>query len=991
MTPGALGGTRPVGQAAALPAPVPAPRATYRLQLHQDFGFDAARAVLPYLQRLGISHVYCSPIARARPGSRHGYDVVDPAQISMELGGSEGFFQFARAAHALGLRLLLDQVPNHMGVFGADNAWWMDVLAHGQASAYARFFDIDWQPPNPVLAGKLQEPVLGEAYGEVLARGELRLSWDAGDGRLALQYHEHRFPLDPRSHAGLLQAAADDPQLSADGRQRLQQLAQEGLRLRPRSGGAIPRPRSDRGRGWPRRVAEALRAPELAGALGRVLDAINGEAGQVRLHALHEAQAYRLAHWRMAADEVNYRRFFDVNDLAALRIEDEAVFEAVQGQALDLAAQGWVDGLRIDHPDGLLDPAGYFARLQQGWTQRLQARTDADAAPCAPPRGRALYLVAEKIVAAHEEVPRDWAVHGSTGYRFANLVNGLFVERRHAARMERIWRDFGDAMQSYDDMVRQGKGLAARQTMAAQLNRLTHALQRIALQDLRTRDYSFNTLREALAEVAVAMPVYRTYVVQRASAQDRQFIDWAVAQARRQAPRLPPALFDFLRRCLLLEWPQTVDVAPDTCRAFAMAFQQFCAPVAAKGIEDTALYRYHRLVSLNEVGGDPAVFGIGATAFHGASRDRQARWPYTMLATSTHDSKRSEDVRNRINVLSEEPAAWRLALRRWRTQTRSWRREVDGALAPSAAALVLLQQTLLGTLPAEGLSAHTLAAYRQRIQAYMLKAAREARLQTNWVAPNAAYEDALRQLIGGVLGRVDGNPVLADLQARAARIAWFGALNSLAMTVLKFTSPGVPDLYQGTELIDLSLVDPDNRRPVDFALRERCLAELEADLVALDLQDRLAALAMSPTDGRLKLWLAWRLLALRQSEPELFQRGRYTVLRVQGPRRRHVVAFARQTKAATLLVVVGRKFAGLGAAPGTMPVGAAAWQGTQVRWPEGLGTQQRRGFDVLSHQESTVGPGPLPLERLFVHVPAAVVLVRTPGPEAATITATLSR
>ncbi|HMO48887.1 MAG TPA: malto-oligosyltrehalose synthase [Rubrivivax sp.] len=957
----------------ATPRPV-IPRATYRLQLHRDFGFDAARALLPYLQRLGVSHVYCSPIMRARPGSRHGYDVVDHAQINPELGGMAGFAAFAEAARALGLGLLLDQVPNHMGVFGADNGWWQDVLEHGPASQFAAYFDIDWQPPNPALHGKLLLPVLGDAYGEVLDRGEIQLRCEAEAGTLTLHYYEHRFPLDPASYALALQAAAQRGAGTAA--VALRALASECRALPPRhapvEAAAAPVPaRRDSCRRMQQRLARLLqRDRHAAAALHGAVAEINGEAGRDRLHALHELQAYRLADWRMAADEINYRRFFDINELAAVRVEDERVFEAVQGLVLDLAAQGRVDGLRIDHPDGLLDPAAYFGRLQLGLARRLGGDTGA----------RPLYLVVEKIVAAHEELPRDWAVHGTTGYRFSNLVNGLFVERRNRQRMERIWRDFGGDSEGYERIVPRCKRSVARGAMAAQLTTLTQALQRIALADRRTRDYGVHMLRDALAEVAAAMPVYRSYVVAQASAQDRQFIDWAVAQARRRSHALAPALFDFVRQCLLAQaLPGAGAEQAGRVRAFAMAFQQFCAPVAAKGIEDTAFYRYHRLVSLNEVGGDPASFGVSASAFHGANRDRQRHWPHTMLATSTHDHKRSEDVRCRIDVLSEVPAAWRLAMRRWKTQTRSWRVLVDGALAPSGADLMLLHQTLLGTLPAEGLDARSLPAYRERIEAYMLKAAREAKLHTDWIGPETDYEAALLGTVRGLLGRLDGNPVLADLQARARRIAWFGAWNSLAMTVLKCSAPGVPDLYQGSELIELSLVDPDNRRPVDYALRRRLLDELEALRAGGGLPTALAAMAQKPEDGRLKLWLAWRLLALRREQPALFRDGAYVALRVLGDKRRHALAFARRTPQATLLVAVARKFAQLGGEPGTPPVGAALWAGTEVRRPDWLPRGPLRAVELFSEREVEIGAGALPLAERFADLPLAALWL--PGDE----------
>lgn len=959
------------------------PRATYRLQLHRDFGFDAARALLPYLQRLGISHVYCSPIAKARAGSTHGYDVVDAAQINPELGGRDGFIALASAARELGLGLVLDQVPNHMGVFGADNAWWQDVLEHGPASYYAGFFDIDWQPPNLALSGKLLLPVLGEAYGEVLERGEITLRCDGAGGTLALHYHAHRFALDPRSYAPVLEAAR---------RRDLHALAGEFLALPPRDGSDGDE-RATACRGLQRRLAASLQAHDAAAALAAAVAAINDEPGRERLHALHEAQAWRLADWRMAADEVNYRRFFDVNDLAALRIEDERVFEAVQGLGLDLAAAGWVDGLRIDHPDGLRDPAGYFRRLQRGYARRAGADVH---------RAKPLYVVAEKIVAAHEEMPRDWALHGSTGYRFSQLVNGLFVERRSAQRMERIWRDFSAQAAPYAEIEHRCKRLVAHAALGAQLTTLTQALQRIALTDRRTRDWGFNTLRTALAEVAAAMPVYRTYIVDQASPQDRRFIDWAVAQARARALTLPPKLFDFVRCCLLGQ-PSAgddavaasatsattaataatapIEAAQAAQRArlldFALRFQQFCAPLAAKGIEDTAFYRYHRLVSLNEVGGDPASFGVSASAFHGASKDRLAHWPHTLLATSTHDHKRSEDVRCRIDVLSEEPAAWRWMLRRWKTQTRSWRRSVDGADAPCAADLMLLLQTLLGTWPAEGLDDASLGAYRERIEAYMVKAAREAKQHTRWVDPNLPYEAALLAVVRGALGHVDGNPVLADLQLRAQRLAWFGALNGLSMTLLKLCSPGVPDFYQGSELIELSLVDPDNRRAVDFALRQRWLAEQQLGGAAPQEWLSLAADARALLDGRLKLWLIWRLLALRRSQAALFSQGRYVPLRVLGSRRRHAIGFARCAPGLLLIVAVARKFVGLGVAPGALPLGEAVWADTGLRRPPPLHEAALRATDVLSGRSIALPPGPIALAQCFSQLPVAALLVQT--------------
>jgi (1->4)-alpha-D-glucan 1-alpha-D-glucosylmutase len=953
------------------------PRATYRLQLHQGFDFEAARAVLPYLHRLGISHIYCSPITRARSGSLHGYDVVDHALISPELGGRAGFERFAAAAKALGMGLLLDQVPNHMGVFGADNAWWMDVLENGVASEYAAYFDIDWRPPNAALHRKLLVPVLGDSYGHVLDSGEIQLVFDAAAGALVLQYHEHRFPLDPGTYPGVLRGAGLRCGEWTEVRRLLEDLAGAFAAVPPRDADdtqAIAR--REFVRELQARLAQSATADRSVGAaLAAHVAALNDPAARDQLDLLHEAQAYRLSHWRLAADEINYRRFFDVNALAALRVEDERVFDAVQGMALDLAASGMVDGLRIDHPDGLLDPAAYFTNIQQAYMRRVGNAGAQDGQDIAAPL---LYVLAEKIVASHEEVPRTWALHGTTGYEFAVLVNGLLVERRNAKSMERTWRVFtgaSDSSTDYAEIVQVCKRLVARGALASQLTVLAHALQRIALADRRTRDYGFNSLRDAIAEVAAAMPVYRTYVVHQASAQDRRFIDWAISQAAKRGDAGDAGLFDFLRSCLLMLPPAAAPASTvEAVRQFALRFQQFCAPVAAKGVEDTAFYRYHRLVSLNDVGGDPGIFGVSASAFHHANATRAAQWPHTMLATSTHDNKRAEDVRCRVDVLSEMPGAWRLAQRRWKVATRTWRSEVAGAVAPSMADQFLLHQTLLGTLPADGLAPDEIAAYRERIGQYMLKAAREAKVHTSWSQPDLAYEAALQAFVLGLLGRVDGNPVLAELQSRASGIAWFGALNSLAMTVLKLTCPGVPDLYQGTELLDLSLVDPDNRRPVDYVLRERMLAGLELVLASDDVASAVGRLALAPAHGRIKLWLIWRLLSLRRAHANLFRCGQYVPLKVRGARRHHVVAYARRSGNGALLVIVARKFVALQAPPGCLPVGPEVWGDTQVLRPSWL-PPLCEGTDVLTLSRKRLGTAAIGLGDVCQQLPVAVIFI----------------
>jgi (1->4)-alpha-D-glucan 1-alpha-D-glucosylmutase len=938
------------------------PRATYRLQLHHGFTFDAAARVLPYLARLGVSHVYCSPITRARAGSLHGYDVVAHDEINPELGGRAGFDRFAAALRTHGLGLLVDLVPNHMGVFGADNEWWSDVLENGPASLYAQHFDIDWHPLDRALDGKVLLPVLGDHYGHVLDRGELRVVFEADRGGFSVRYHEHRFALDVRDYAVLLRRV--EP---ADGalREVLSEIAAGFSALPPRDGVDTPDAMASRAREKERLKARLARLACDNGSLARSIDDALGSLNEPQaLHPLLEAQAWRLAYWRVASDEINYRRFFDINALAALRLERRAVFEATQSLALELAAAGLADGLRIDHPDGLRDPAQYFRRLQQGYARR--AGLILSEAPGQRP-ARPLYLVAEKIAAAHEDVPESWSLHGTTGYRFASVVNGLFVDTSALSKFDRIWRGFTKDGASFEEHVYAGKRAIMRSALASELTVLATELLRIARADRHTRDYTFNTLRQALAEAAACMPVYRTYIIDAPSVQDRRYIDWAVAQARRRSPAADASIFDFVRRSMLGE---AVEGAPPALREqtlrWAVRFQQFSAPVAAKGVEDTAFYRYSRLASLNEVGGDPAHFGITVRAFHGASADRCARWPHTILTTSTHDHKRSEDVRNRIDVLSEMPAAWRLLLRRWSRMARMHRSKLDGMSAPSPADEYLLYQTLLGTLPVGGLDETTLGPYRERIQQYMLKAAREAKTHTSWISPDEAYENALLGFVGGLLGKRQPNLFLDDLWAQAQRLAWFGALNSLSMTLLKFASPGVPDVYQGHEVTSLTLVDPDNRQPVDYEALTQCLQSLEG----LDVAD-LHALAATPHDGRAKLWIAWRLLALRRERPALFRDGDYVALEVSGAHAEHVVAFARRHEGTLLVVVAGRLYARLLGEPGTAPLGDAVWADTAVALDLPDGTQLN---NALTGESLVVERGRISVGSAFARLPAAALI-----------------
>ncbi len=938
-------------------------RATYRLQLHAGFGFAEATRLVPYLARLGASHAYCSPLLRARRGSTHGYDVVDHAAINPELGGREGLEAFVAQLRAHGMGLVLDVVPNHMGVFGDDNAWWMDVLEHGPASAFAEHFDIEWRPADPDLAGKVLAPILGDHYGAVLERGELRLVFEAGAGSFAVRYFGHRLPVDPREYPAILAGAGEAAA----------RLEREFGRLPPREAGTRSRDaRARRAPALKRRLASLAADDEAAlAAIEREVARFNADPGGP-LHELLERQAFRLAFWRAAADEINYRRFFDINELAALRMENEAVFEATHDAVLRLAAAGAADGLRIDHPDGLHDPAQYFRRLQAGYARR------AGLAWQAPARGRPdcpLYVVVEKITAHHEDLPADWAVHGTTGYRYATLVNGLFVDTASRSRMDRTWRSFGGEAADFAEAAYQGRRAIQRSALASELAMLATELLRIARADRHSRDFTLNALREALREVASCMPVYRTYIAGAPSAQDRRYVDWAVAGATRRGRAADVSILAFVRAILLGQAPEGApEVVAARARRFAMRFQQFTAPVAAKGVEDTAFYRYPRLASLNEVGGDPELFGVTVRAFHGASADRAARWPRTMLATSTHDNKRGEDVRLRIDALTEIPAAWRLALRRWRALARPWRTRVGGEMAPAPEDEYLLYQTLVGTCPPE-LSGEALETYRGRIERYAIKAAREAKRRTSWISPDADYEKALAEFVHGLLGRAAPNPFLDDLRAFSAPVARAGALSGVSMAAVKYASPGVPDLYQGNEVVDLSLVDPDNRRPVDFAARARLLDELEALPGGGEAARGLLA---DPCDGRAKLWVTWKLLQLRRRMPALLDEGGYRGLAVEGAAAAHAIAFRRAHGDGTLVVVAGRFFLRLAADAGGLPLGEAAWGGTRVALP-GL-AEGTSLVDALTGERHAVEAGGLRLARSLAWLPAAVLLA---GPAAA--------
>ncbi|MBL8471820.1 MAG: malto-oligosyltrehalose synthase [Rhodocyclaceae bacterium] len=959
------------------------PRATYRVQLNAQFGFRKAAAIVPYLARLGVSHIYCSPYLAARPGSQHGYDIIDHNTLNPEIGDAADYAHFTAVLAAHDMRQMVDVVPNHMGVMGADNAWWLDVLENGPAAKHAGFFDIDWQPLKAELRGKVLLPVLGDHYGKVLERGELKLAFDAERGQFSVHYYEHRFPLDPRTYPHILGTSGAAPEKAApnpsDEAAALQSLLTAFGRLPARSDTAPEKvaQRASDAESCKRALAwMCARAPGMAARIDACLARLNGTPGDGAsfdaLDALMREQAWRLAYWRVASDEINYRRFFDINDLAALRMENATVFDATHCLLADLLASGKVDCLRIDHPDGLYDPAEYFRRLQQTLLPAVGATQEAQ------PH---IYVAIEKITASYERLSQQWAVAGTTGYRFANVVHGLFVDGSAEARMDRIYRSFAGDLPPFDELLYRCKRLIVQTALAGELNVLANLLGRIAESCRDTRDYTQNSLRHVLAEIVACFPVYRTYIDSAgASDEDRRYIDWAVAAARKRSRSADASVFEFVREVLTTRRGdgRASDYRADIV-AFAQKFQQFTAPVMAKGCEDTSFYIYNRLVSLNEVGGDPRTFGMGVTAFHGASMDRARNWPQTMLATSTHDNKRSEDVRARIAVLSEMPALWRLMLRRWSRTNRSRKRMLDQGLAPSRNDEYLLYQTLLGTWPQPGPGAAELAVYCERILRYMQKAVREAKQHSSWVNPDPAYETALHDFIVALLTPGRRNRFLADFVPFAEHVARYGLYNGLSQALIKFTSPGIPDIYQGNEILDFSLVDPDNRRPIDYAQRAHLLEGLMRDFDATPAQRAasLRRLLDAAGDGRAKLLLTWRALELRRQDAALFRHGDYLPLAATGACAEHVCAYARRHGERAVVVLAPRLYARL-VENGTPPLGEV-WGDTCVSLAP-LGPLAAAPLDVLSGRHcGSQDEGRtwlLPLQEILNDFPVALITLR---------------
>ena len=920
------------------------PRATYRIQFHRDFTFEHAAEIASYLARLGVSHLYASPYLKSRPGSAHGYDIVDHDSFNPELGGEPGFRSMVEALAANGLSQILDFVPNHMGVGGSDNPIWLDILEWGQDSHYAGWFDIDWDPDSRYLRGKLLVPFLAGQYGAELEKGSLKLKFDPEQGSFAVwAYGTHKLPVCPLHYQQIL----------GDAHPGLERLGDAFAGLSE----------------W--RPEMALRAAELKQQLAALAAAdrdareqigisvqrFNGRPGALaswkELEALIAAQNWRSSYFRVAADDINYRRFFNINDLAGLRMELPDVFDRTHRLVFRLLREGVLTGLRIDHIDGLFDPRRYLMWLRE----KSQVPE--------------FYCVVEKILARHESLREDWPVQGTTGYDFANLVLGILIEPAGEMAFTRAYAEFIGTAQEYSEVVHESKLWIMENEMASELIVLARHAARVARQNPRTADFTRHVLARALREVIACLPVYRIYVDEESSATDgeRRYLDWAIAHASRRQTNIDPSVYEFLRDLLsgdLTAKPKSGFKRSSALRC-AMRFQQYSGPVMAKGVEDTAFYRYNRFIALNEVGGNPAEFGISVAAFHSANAERLRTWPNAMLGTATHDTKHGEDARARLAVLSEIPDDWIRQVQIWSRLLRARRGDVEGTGPPDRDDEYLFYQLLVGTWPVELLDGvsdrEALRDYTNRLGSTMIKSVREAKLRSRWAEPDKTYEEALLAFVAGAMDPPAAANFFAVFFPFVVEVARFGAHNTAIQTVLKLTTPGVPDIYQGTELWDFSMVDPDNRRPVDYAERVRLLDEITEDLV----RDRSAAMKRyfaSWKDARFKLAIIKILLDYRRDHEELFRAGAYQPVPAQGQGAAQICAFLRRYSGETVLAVVARH-------PVRFQRAALAADSTIAIPDEFL---QIRWRDLLTGREHAPSDGALEAKDLFAVMPAVALV-----------------
>lgn len=940
------------------------PVSTYRLQFNHTFGFNNARGIVSFLHDLGISDVYASPYFKARKGSLHGYDIVDPSALNPEVGTEEEYNTFIQEMGKYGMGQILDIVPNHMSC-ESENPWWMDVLENGQSSPYADFFDIDWNPAVKKLSGKLHIPLLGGQYGKVLESQELKLTFE--EGAFFIYYQDMKFPILPETYVLLLHHRAEDLRdLVTDDNPHLTELLSivTALKHLPPATEKDEEKISERYREKEiikKRLLTLYRdSAEARKFIDDNVDIFNGKKGDPRsfnlLDGLLTEQVWRLSHWRVANEEINYRRFFDINNLAAVRTEDPAVFKETHKLIFRLVEKRRVTGLRVDHPDGLYNPSQYFEKLQRECFSRLVSakvpedddHEQSDVVPevlrryerllSSDPQYKPFYVVGEKILTKGEKMPEDWAVFGTTGYDFLNSLNGIFVDTKNVKIFDDLYAKFAGTKNHFPDVVYEKKKLVTQVAMSGEINTLGHYLNKISEKNRHTRDLTLNSLIRAITEVIAFFPVYRTYINSwTVKDRDRQYIEAALSKAKRKNPAISAFIFDFLGDVLLLKFPEGFsEEDKKEWFDFTMKFQQITAPVMAKGVEDTAFYVYNRLVSLNEVGGSPDRFGLSLEAFHGQNLDRLKFWPHSLITTSTHDSKRSEDVRARINVLSEIPDKWRECLIKWNSVNKKKKTAVEGQEAPDHNEEYLLYQTLVGAWPLGRTDETEYDAFKERIRDYILKALREAKVNTSWINPNADYEDAVTSFIDTILAVSADNKFLKEFEPFQKTISYFGMLNSLSQTLLKVTSPGVPDFYQGTEIWDFSLCDPDNRRPVDFDRRRKMLTSLKENMAKYgpDLKGVLKELLEQWEDGSVKLYVTSKALTYRGENHPLFMHGAYIPLTAEGDLKDHVCGFARQKDNNAVLVIVPRFMTQVSHFTVEAPFGEKVWGKTEILLPD---------------------------------------------------------
>ncbi|MDA9101320.1 malto-oligosyltrehalose synthase [Omnitrophica bacterium] len=975
------------------------PSSTYRLQLHKDFGFSVAAGILDYLKELGLGAIYASPFLTASKGSTHGYDVTDPAALNPELGGPADFEKFCEALHGRGLKQIMDVVANHMGIGQGENKYWQDVLENGPSSVYARYFDIDWDPKNRHLRNKVLIPVLGDHYGKVLENQEIVLSY--AEGEFKIQYWQHALPVAPKTYPLILEQGLDElkkqfePNDAKFGEFLSIVTAFKNLPARTETG---PEKISLRNR--EKEIAKS-RLHKLVTSEGNIrqyvqsrVQVFNGTPGEPEsfnlLDGLLNQQAYRVAYWRVAAEEINYRRFFDINELAAVRTEDEETFRFYHELIFKLLAAGKVHGLRIDHPDGLYDPPAYYRRLQKQYlmqslsdqktveTRELARLLDNEEFASAAP----LYVVVEKILDRKEPLPEDWQVHGTVGYDFLNTLNGLFIERQAEKEMDAIYEEFTGRKIDFDEVTYEKKKFFALVNLASEISHLAHRLSKVSEKSRYTRDFTLNNLTVALREVIACFPVYRTYLSPRGESvceRDGKYIRIAIEKAKRKTPALAADVYDFLADVLTLQFKGRGGAEEREYRDFILRFQQLTGPVMAKGMEDTAFYIYNRLISLNEVGADPTHFGVSPADFHKNNQDRANDWPGTLLAASTHDTKRSEDVRMRIHVLTELAGEWRTELVKWVTTNEKYKTEVGGQPAPDRNTEYFIYQTLLGVWPNERLEDEAYEDLTGRISQAVHKSIREAKTKTSWLSPQPEYEEAVAKFVAQILKRGEENHFLRLFAPFQKKIAECGFFNSLSACVLRAGSPGVMDIYQGDEIWNYALVDPDNRRPVDYPKRKALLSQMRS-LCAQPGQrlEAVQAFLKQRADGRIKLFVICGALHARAKFQPLFTGGDYLPVQVEGEKKNYVVAFLRRKGDRFALVLGARYFSSMLNGDGQVDLSPSFWQDTRLLLPREWAAQALTdiftGRQIKADKETLTETASLPVSAVLGPMGAALLI-----------------